>query len=670
MNKTRSVLIAGLAIMAIASLARSENRETGDISGCLTDSQSGLPIVGAWVAVLENNLGARTDSTGCFMIENLKPGEFNLIVTHRDYGTVQGLADLSVRVRAGIAAQVSVALSRAVREEGKKSEKKDRSFLGQIADWFGAGSDHETEKRFNAVQAPSINKPGMVGVPAPSGDARSSEIPELRVRIKHRPPGRYYPAEDDYSWPPRDMFFTDYGTNVFTDTRRDRFSTFAIDVDDASYNLARRYLQEGNMVPPDAIRVEEFINHFDYGYNVPSDEKFRVFTELTNSPFDPGKHILKIAIKGREIERRDRKPLNITLVIDVSGSMGQGNRFRLVRESVKALVGQLNGHDRVGIVAYGSNAYVVLEPVAADRHGDIFNAVDRLHPGGSTYAEAGIKLGYEMANRQFVNGHGNLVILCSDGVANVGHTSPDAIMNQIERFARRGISLNSYGYGMGNYNDVLLEQLAQKGNGRYAYINDQEELQKAFVEDFVGNMEILARDVKVQVEFNPKVVKSYRLLGYENRNMPDHRFRDNRQDGGEVGAGHEVTALYELVMPKRRSGGKVATVFVRWKNAEESEVAELRREVKWNKHRKSIDRSRPELRLAMVAGRFAEILKGTQFAEGTSFQELYRIAEPLRRELPGEQIKELLDLIRRAGDLTSGQRDRLEGDDVFSNYKR
>jgi Ca-activated chloride channel family protein len=434
--------------------------------------------------------------------------------------------------------------------------------------------------------------------------------------------------------------------------------------------MARCYLLDGTMPPSDAVRVEEFINHFDYDYNVPADETFRVFTEITNSPFESDKHIMKVAVKGREIDRYDRRPINITFVIDVSGSMAQGNRFDLVRESIRTLVRQLNGQDRVGVVTYGSNATVALEPISAERQREIFRTVDRLRPGGSTYAEAGIRLGYEMADRQFVNGHNNVVILCSDGVANVGQTSPDAIMADISRFARRGLSMSTFGYGMGNYNDVLLEQLAQKGNGRYAYINDMTEIQKVFVDEFVGTLQVLARDVKIQVEFNPETVKSYRLLGYENRDVADHRFRDNRQDGGEVGAGSEVTAVYELELARQSRHGKIATVSVRWKNADGAEVFELSREAMMDKRFNAFESSRPQLRLALVAGRFAEMLKGTPYASEMSFKELYRMAEPLQRELPGEQIDDLLGLIRRADGLSDTHAWE-EHDDLYSgNYKR
>jgi Ca-activated chloride channel family protein len=222
---------------------------------------------------------------------------------------------------------------------------------------------------------------------------------------------------------------------------------------------------------------------------------------------------------------------------------------------------------------------------------------------------------------------------------------------------------------MGNYNDVLLEQLAQTGNGRYAYINNRNEVRVAFVDDFISSTQMLARDVKIQVEFNPKLVQSYRLLGYENRDVPDHRFRDDRQDGGEIGAGTEVTALYELIMSNRRGNGKLATITIRWKNAAETNVSELVREVKWNRHGTSFDQARPEMRLAIVAGRLAEKLKRTQYAASTSYEDLYRLAVRLRQDIPGEQTDELFDMIRRAGNLTRWHAYD-DDDEVFGNYKR
>ena len=652
-----------LVVLAIAPVTKADNN--GSVSGCITDSRSGAPIVGAWVAVVENNLGASTDSAGCFRIDNLPAGEYNLVVTHPIYGTVRGLTSMKVVVKSGKKVSTSIELNPTVEKAVDKEEQKDKDdgIFDRLKEAVGGA---EYSPRFEAQESGAASGENFAHINRSPKVGASKRLPE---------PANYYPNWDRPQMPPHDMYFRDYGTNGFTDTRRDRYSTFALDVDDASYTLAREYLLNGTTVPSDAVRVEEFINHFDYGYNIPGRDKFRVFAELTDSPFDGEMQVMKIAVKAREHDRGERRPFNITFVIDKSGSMNQGNRFDLVRESVKRLVQGLGTRDRVGVVAYGSNAFVVLEPVSADRRDLIYRAIDRIRPDGSTYAEGGIRLGYEMANRQYHRGDNNLVILCSDGVANVGHTSPDAIMRDIEDYARRGISLNSYGYGMGNYNDVLLEQLAQQGDGQYAYVNSYDDVSELFGSRLLEQLEVVARDVKVQVEFNPQIVQSYRLLGYENRDVADHRFRDDRQDGGELFSGHEVTAVYELYLRSDRTvGGKVADVFVRWKEADGGRADELKREVLMGRDYQRLDQARPELRLAIVAGRFAEMVKGTPYSSRTGWGELLHAAEMVERDLPGEQTRELVDLIQRAGRMDHWRADdwRYEKDyrGEYGNYKR
>jgi hypothetical protein len=501
--------------------------ETGGITGIVVDIDTGDPVAGATIVVEGTQAVVSTDTDGLFQLYQLSAGDHRLVVNRDGYLTTE----LGIRVEDGRVTWVTIRLER---DQPDSDERETtRQSLSDLKE-----SNYKQKKDESGEGDHMFDVGGCVRVEPPPPAAAD------RVGISAPKIGIPVPVPDDIGydcrdipWRPYDMYFRDYGTNRFVDTRHDRFSTFAVDVDDASYNVAREYLLKGSLPPREAIRIEEFINHFDYGYNYPKRKKFRVFHELTSSPFTSGT-MLKIGIKGQEISRRERKPLNLTFVIDVSGSMGYDNRMELVKESLRMLVDQMRSTDRIGIVSYGDNARQVLEPISADRRDRIFRAISGLRPGGSTYAEAGLKLGYEMANRQYAEGHVNRVILCSDGVANVGKTSPEAIMRDIKSFANRGLSLSTFGYGMGNYNDVLLEQLAQKGNGNYAYVNDRDEARKLFVAEFVSNMELLARDVKVQVEFNPDVVSSYRLLGYENRDVADHRFRDNGQDGGEVGAGH------------------------------------------------------------------------------------------------------------------------------------
>ena len=591
----------------------------------------------------------------CSRSRGVSEGTYHLVIVHARYGTVADLPELDVTVAASATAVVDVRLKsqspaesreEADNEAGSPYASGQSTLAPRIQGITGTLSEAEVQGGSHLRRADKSivdesgstreygKKAGRIGIPVPS------------------PPGR-----DDYcsdgSLPPVDMFFKDYGTNGFVSTRSDRFSTFALDVDDASYTLVRRYLQEGNVPPADAIRVEEFINHFDYGYANPDESAFRVFAEMTDSPFDRETVLLKVGIKGREIERSERRNMNVTLVVDVSGSMRHGNRIALVRESIQMLTGQLGRNDRVGIVAYNTSAWVALEPVQGDHRRVIERAIARLNPGGSTNAEAGLNIGYDMANRMHDPDETNLVVLLSDGVANVGNTGADGIMGRIERFAGSGITLNTYGVGMGNYNDVLLEQLAQRGNGRYAYMNDREEARQAMVTDFVANTQILGRDAKVQVAFNEKLVRAYRLIGYENRDVADYRFRDNNQDGGEIGAGHEVTALYELKLKGQYRGGNVAEVFVRWKNFGESQVTEVARTVSLKDSFVPLRKAHAELRLAAVASRFAEMLKGTPYTARMGYDELLQQATQVHRDLGQDQTRELVDLIRRARDLTT-----------------
>jgi len=648
----RMVLLLGLLVGIAIDLAYSEPR-FGTIKGTVVSELTGDPVGKASVRLDPAGKTTTTDARGRFEFSNLPQGVYSIRVSHPNFTEKQVS---NITTRPGETVEIQVRLGRSALPP---------------PDSAGILNKFETAQRSGEQQKSSAADTRILGIP----DALSSSA--LDAFVKSAPAGQpdykrevYVPKPERdqvYVTPPQDMFFRDYGTNQFVQTSRDRFSTFAVDVDDASYNLARQYLIDGHMPPNEAIRVEEFVNHFDYGYAEPADGRFRIFTELTSSPFDRRTYFMKIGVMAKEIAEERRKPLNLTIVLDVSGSMGYDNRFDLVKRSLDMLLAQLDGGDRVGVVAYGSSAHVVLEPTSGDQTRRIQNAVHRLVPGGSTYAEAGLKLGFQMANRQLDFDHSNLVILCSDGVANVGQTSPDAIMREIKRFAGQGITLSTFGFGMGNYNDVLLERLAQQGNGRYAYVNDVEQARTLFLENIMGTLQVVARDVKVQVEFNPSTVSSYRLLGYENRAVPDQKFRDNRQDGGEVGSGHEVTALYELVLQHHSEEDNLATVFVRWKNPSETRVTEVSRNVDWEQRAVRFAGARPELRLAIVAAKFAELLKQTGYSESLNFRELLDMARSVNRQLNTEQTRDLVELTGRADNLSGYLSDYRRLDDNYDD---
>ncbi|MDD3731093.1 MAG: von Willebrand factor type A domain-containing protein [candidate division Zixibacteria bacterium] len=615
----------------------------GTISGQIVQVGNNRSIPAVSVTIEGTNIGTISDFYGHFFLADLRPGKYNLIFSHKDYQTEKRV---DVEVVAGQETTLSVSLTPleiGLNEKDIKNKLKNQG--------LSEGTVREEKAGVAKQRTPAAQEE-----PSTLKDSYTFDNYKNDNGIIARPHIDKIPPLPDYEFTPQpyDMFFRDYGTNGFVQTEDDRLSTFAVDVDDASYVLARRYLQEGYLPPTEAIRVEEFINHFDYGYKNPDGKKFRVFTEWAASPFSPRTTLLKIGIKGSEIFKKERRPLNLTLVVDVSGSMGYDNRMDLVRESLRLLVNQLDSRDMVGMVVYGSTAREVLEPVSAARRQLIFRAIERLSPGGSTYAEAGIRLGYKMADRQYVDGHNNCVILLSDGVANVGRTSPEDIMKRVKEYTKKGITLSAFGFGMGNYNDYLMEQLAQQGNGKYAYVNDRDEARIVFVKDFVGNFQILARDVKIQVTFDHRLVVAYRLLGYENREVPDHRFSDNRQDGGEIGAGHQVTAIYELVLADKRTRGIPGTIAIRWKDPDQTEVTELTRDIELSGKPQNFNQSRPEFRLAVTAAEFAELLKGSIYSEEVTFRNLYRLVQRLEEEMPGEQTRELAELIKLDGNLNEG----------------
>jgi Ca-activated chloride channel family protein len=446
------------------------------------------------------------------------------------------------------------------------------------------------------------------------------------------------------------MFFKTYGVNPFIDTEDDHLSTFAIDVDTGSYTVCRRYLLDGYLPPKEAVRVEEFVNYFDYDYPAPQEETFAVYTEAMPWSFGPERknaYLMRIGLKAKKISDENRKPAILTFVIDVSGSMNRENRLGLVKRSLEMLIDKLRPEDKIGIAVYGSRGYKVLDHTGLANKPTILAAIRSLHSEGSTYAEEGIRIGYDMAENAFIPGFINRVILCSDGVANVGQTGADKILEIIKDKADKGITLSSLGFGMGNYNDTLLEQLGDKGNGYYAYIDTIDEARRLF-SNLTGALQVVARDVKIQVDFNPEVVRSYRLIGYENRDVADKDFRNDTVDGGEIGAGHDTTALYELKLWPEKTG-KIATTQVRYKDPDTDTVTEIAADFENPQIQATSEKISPSFALATVVTEFAEILRESYWAKGAALEDTLLKAQRLSRELPGNaDVIELVDLIAKA----------------------
>jgi Ca-activated chloride channel family protein len=336
--------------------------------------------------------------------------------------------------------------------------------------------------------------------------------------------------------------------NPFFEVARAPLSTFSIDVDTASYSNTRRFLRDGQLPPKDAVRIEELINYFSYDYPQPKgDAPFSINAEVSACPWNTKHRLVHIGLQGKRMLKEDLPPANLVFLLDVSGSMNEPNKLPLVKSSLRMLAEQLDARDRISIVVYAGSSGLVLPSTPGDRRGEILAALDALEAGGSTNGGEGIRLAYKVAADNFIRGGINRVILATDGDFNVGTTSEGELVRLIEEKRRSGVFLSVLGFGTGNVKDATMEKLADKGNGNYAYIDEVQEARKVLGEQLGATLATIAKDVKIQVEFNPRQAAAYRLIGYENRLLRDEDFNDDTKDAGEIGAGHTVTALYEVV---------------------------------------------------------------------------------------------------------------------------
>ncbi|MGD8793680.1 MAG: von Willebrand factor type A domain-containing protein [Anaerolineae bacterium] len=505
------------------------------------------------------------------------------------------------------------------------------------------------------VETVLVEKEVEVAPRAVTAVAQATQAPEPELTAMPATTATPAPPQEPSA---ADMFFEDYGVNPFLDTEDDPLSTFALDVDTGAYSIARSYVRDGHLPPPDAVRVEEFVNYFQQGYATPSrQETFAIHADGAPAPYTETDRyqMLRFGIQGYTVLPEERQDVALTFVIDVSGSMGQENRLELVKRALELLVEQLRPSDSVAIVVYGTNARVVLEPTSGAGQEAILRAIYSLVPEGSTNAEAGLRLGYRLANEGYTPGAINRVVLCSDGVANVGRTGPDEILDVIGQRAREGITLTAVGVGMGNYNDVLMEQLADQGDGFYAYVDTLDEARRLFGQNLVSTLQAIALDAKVQVEFNPEVVSRYRLVGFENRAVADERFRDDSVDAGQIGAGHSVTALYEVKLHEGAQG-RIATVHLRWQEPETGEVIEISRDMDTEELAGSFTAAAPYFQNAVVVAEYAEVLRGSYWAQDNTLAGVLEEAERVAELLPeDEDVAEFVELVRRASQI-AGQR--------------
>lgn len=532
----------------------------------------------------------------------------------------------------------------------------------------------ELEKPIDLIEGDGIDKMTVISQMSPSenGAVKSESYkwtsqPESHYRMKALGYSGYINANDATYVAQNSESYSATTENSFRMVSTEPLSTFSIDVDRASYSNVRRFINQGQLPPADAVRVEEMINYFDYDYKSPSGSNpIAIFTEATESPFNEGNYILHVGLKARDLEKNSLPPSNLVFLIDVSGSMNQSNKLPLLKSSMKMLVEQLREEDRVAIVVYAGAAGLVLESTSGAKKKEINAAIDRLSAGGSTAGGAGIQLAYDVAFRQFLKEGNNRIILATDGDFNVGVSSNQEMEKLIETKRNNGVFLTVLGFGMGNYKDSKMEILADKGNGNYAYIDNITEAKKTLVEEFGSTMYTVAKDVKVQVEFNPANVAEYRLIGYENRLLNKEDFNDDKKDAGEMGAGHVVTVLYEIV-PVGSSSRKVdplkyvvkdnqvskgvltnelATLKVRYKDPESSS-SELLTHVIRNTNT-SFEAASENVKWSSAIAGFGMLLRESMYCEMSSYTSVIKTAEGAIGKDPEGHKREAIQLMKSA----------------------
>ena len=514
---------------------------------------------------------------------------------------------------------------------------------------------------------------GPPGEPGPAAPAATT-IPMKAIRQATAAQPQSAPASGGPVIPPESggtdnpndgayplTYYEHYGVNPFIDADEDPLSTFALDGDTASYEILKQYLRDGYLVDPDAVRVEEYVNSLPQGYPA-TDTALGLHLDAGPAPFGPalpddrGYTLLRVGVSN-PAPTEDRDPVSLIFVVDVSGSMEADNRLGLAKEVIYGISEQMIPGDRAAIVTYADQVRVARDFNNDDNARDIADTARRLRPGGSTYAEAGLTLAYDLAADEMKRGRKVRLVLLSDGVANVGDTGPESILKVVDDHAQRNATLTTIGVGItGNYNDVLMEVLANRGNGTYHYLANRDAAERFLVESVAGIFTETARDARIQVEFNPEVVRKYRLIGYENRAVADEDFRDDTLDFGEVGFARDVSALYELrlfpdfLTDKALDDAVIATAYLRWRDPQNGQVIELSQEITAGETAAELSATDPYFRQAAAAAEFAELLRESFWAQCGDLDAVLNLLDTVAGELGENQsYRELRDLVVDAG---------------------
>jgi Ca-activated chloride channel family protein len=638
MRAARTPCLVAVLSLTLAVTAAAPVRTlapTGRIVGQVRDGQ-GAPLGHAQITVVGTAFSALSDSTGSYAIAAVPVGTVVVRAARAGYGP----AESGGTVRAGGTLTLNFVLATRRKDEPLAEADELRQRVAGREPPAGPRETRKSMSRDLRDVAGTVNAAAMSAMPG--GLAGNSDFNTENYNLINE--------------------------NRFLGAASNPLSTFSIDVDAASYSNVRRFLNQGTLPPIDAVRLEELVNYFPYRYPDQSGSRpFAVSTEVAPCPWAADHRLVRIGLQSRRLATEDLPPSNLVFLIDVSGSMDMPDKLPLVQQAFRALVRELRPEDRVAIVVYAGAAGLVLPPTSGSEQATILEAIDRLHAGGSTAGGAGIKLAYDVAKQHFNPEGNNRVILATDGDFNVGVSSDGEMVRLVEQRREEGTFLTVLGFGTGNLKDSKMEQMADKGNGHYAYIDSFREALKVFVQEFGGTLFTVAKDVKIQVEFNPGRVQAYRLLGYENRLLAKEDFKDDRKDAGELGSGHSVTALYEVVpagaraitlgddsltyqetslRPGARHSQELLTVRLRYKDPKGSTSKLLETAVNDRTGAASED-----LRFASAVAEFAMLLRDSDNKGQASWQQVLTLARGSRGDDHEGYRGEFIGLVETARSL-------------------
>lgn len=599
MKKTVMLFLLTFSIIVFA-------QTTGKIKGQITDSQNN-PLQGAQISIASTAWGAQSDESGYYVINGVGAGSYSIKCELKGYVSEEVK---NVRVRSGQTAVQDFKLKKQSIDIGKVEDKEIKK------DKAANEKKENVMYEMDAMAAPSVSGMGIQSFEA--GDFAGMNTEEYSTITE----------------------------NNFKKVKDTPVSTFSIDVDAASYANMRRFINQNQMPYRDAVRIEEMINYFDYDYKYPDGNvPFAINTEISECPWNKANRLVHIGLQGKKMEQGSDVKSNFVFLLDVSGSMNDPNKLPLLKKSFSMLVEALKPSDRIAIVVYAGAAGIVLPSTEVSEKKTILDALDKLQAGGSTAGGAGIKLAYDIAEQYLIKDGNNRIILATDGDFNVGVSSTSELVKMMEEKRNKGIFLTILGFGMGNYKDGRMEEMADKGNGNYFYIDNILEAKKVLVTELAGTMYTIAKDVKIQIEFNPAKIESYRLIGYENRLLNKEDFDDDKKDAGELGAGHTVTALYEIVpmtggVQDSRGDLKYQSVSTKKDAYTTDEIMNIKLRYKEPKDDQSkliehplkdsnvkLEKSSENFRFSAAVAEFGMLLRESEFKKDSSYEQVLELAK-------------------------------------------